>query len=209
MTKDDKASSESLRLILVVFLGGCTFSEISALRFLGREKGENRPQWGAKGRPQEGFTGLWVPPATILLGAEQQGARFHPAWQVAGPESMVLVHLGLQTGALTQPGLWNWRDPTWLVSGAQICPRSHLVVLLLLRVQVHFSDDSGYQQCPPHGGHERGESLKFSLPVLMSFLDVFLSGMQESDSELLRKCLPTTLLRAGEQGTFLGSREPI
>ncbi|KAG5198042.1 hypothetical protein JEQ12_007732 [Ovis aries] len=40
MTKDDKASSESLRLILVVFLGGCTFSEISALRFLGREKGK-------------------------------------------------------------------------------------------------------------------------------------------------------------------------
>uniref|UniRef100_A0A2K5IUV6 Vacuolar protein sorting-associated protein 33B n=1 Tax=Colobus angolensis palliatus TaxID=336983 RepID=A0A2K5IUV6_COLAP len=39
MTKEDKASSESLRLILVVFLGGCTFSEISALRFLGREKG--------------------------------------------------------------------------------------------------------------------------------------------------------------------------
>nr|XP_035159730.2 vacuolar protein sorting-associated protein 33B isoform X2 [Callithrix jacchus] len=38
MTKEDKASSESLRLILVVFLGGCTFSEISALRFLGREK---------------------------------------------------------------------------------------------------------------------------------------------------------------------------
>uniref|UniRef100_A0A9L0TH99 VPS33B late endosome and lysosome associated n=1 Tax=Equus caballus TaxID=9796 RepID=A0A9L0TH99_HORSE len=39
MTREDKASSESLRLILVVFLGGCTFSEISALRFLGREKG--------------------------------------------------------------------------------------------------------------------------------------------------------------------------
>uniref|UniRef100_H0WSS2 VPS33B late endosome and lysosome associated n=1 Tax=Otolemur garnettii TaxID=30611 RepID=H0WSS2_OTOGA len=39
MIKEDKASSESLRLILVVFLGGCTFSEISALRFLGREKG--------------------------------------------------------------------------------------------------------------------------------------------------------------------------
>ncbi|OBS60690.1 hypothetical protein A6R68_08156 [Neotoma lepida] len=39
MAKEDKASSESLRLILVVFLGGCTFSEISALRFLGREKG--------------------------------------------------------------------------------------------------------------------------------------------------------------------------
>ena len=40
VTKEDKASSESLRLILVVFLGGCTFSEISALRFLGREKGK-------------------------------------------------------------------------------------------------------------------------------------------------------------------------
>ncbi|XP_020032994.2 vacuolar protein sorting-associated protein 33B isoform X2 [Castor canadensis] len=39
MTKEDTASSESLRLVLVVFLGGCTFSEISALRFLGREKG--------------------------------------------------------------------------------------------------------------------------------------------------------------------------
>ncbi|XP_048646194.1 vacuolar protein sorting-associated protein 33B isoform X1 [Marmota marmota marmota] len=39
MTKEDKTSSESLRLILVVFLGGCTFSEISALRFLGKEKG--------------------------------------------------------------------------------------------------------------------------------------------------------------------------
>ena len=52
MTKDDKASSESLRLILVVFLGGCTFSEISALRFLGREKGENRPQWDLEGQGQ-------------------------------------------------------------------------------------------------------------------------------------------------------------
>jgi hypothetical protein len=40
MTKEDTASSESLRLVLVVFLGGCTFSEISALRFLGREKGK-------------------------------------------------------------------------------------------------------------------------------------------------------------------------
>uniref|UniRef100_A0A673TZF4 Vacuolar protein sorting-associated protein 33B n=1 Tax=Suricata suricatta TaxID=37032 RepID=A0A673TZF4_SURSU len=39
MAKDDKASSECLRLVFVVFLGGCTFSEISALRFLGREKG--------------------------------------------------------------------------------------------------------------------------------------------------------------------------
>ncbi|KAM9766030.1 vacuolar protein sorting-associated protein 33B isoform 1-T2 [Menidia menidia] len=31
--------NDSQRIILVMFLGGCTFSEISALRFLGREKG--------------------------------------------------------------------------------------------------------------------------------------------------------------------------
>ncbi|XP_005989820.1 vacuolar protein sorting-associated protein 33B isoform X1 [Latimeria chalumnae] len=36
---DLKATADSRRLILVVFLGGCTFSEISALRFLGKEKG--------------------------------------------------------------------------------------------------------------------------------------------------------------------------
>ena len=97
--------------------------------------------WGAKGRPQEGFfKGLWVPPAAILLGTEQQVAQFHPAWQVAGPESMVLVHLGLQTGALTQPGLWNWRGPTWLVSGAQICPR-HVV-----RFFVSIAGPGGWEQ---------------------------------------------------------------
>uniref|UniRef100_A0A3P9J7C0 VPS33B late endosome and lysosome associated n=1 Tax=Oryzias latipes TaxID=8090 RepID=A0A3P9J7C0_ORYLA len=32
-------NSDAQRLVLVVFLGGCTFSEISALRFLGRAKG--------------------------------------------------------------------------------------------------------------------------------------------------------------------------
>ncbi|XP_054466386.1 vacuolar protein sorting-associated protein 33B [Anoplopoma fimbria] len=36
---DSKAKSDAQRIILVMFLGGCTFSEISALRFLGREKG--------------------------------------------------------------------------------------------------------------------------------------------------------------------------
>ncbi|XP_061564974.1 vacuolar protein sorting-associated protein 33B [Cololabis saira] len=36
---DVRAKSEAQRIILVMFLGGCTFSEISALRFLGREKG--------------------------------------------------------------------------------------------------------------------------------------------------------------------------
>uniref|UniRef100_A0A8C4HQE2 VPS33B late endosome and lysosome associated n=1 Tax=Dicentrarchus labrax TaxID=13489 RepID=A0A8C4HQE2_DICLA len=36
---DSKAKNDAQRIILVMFLGGCTFSEISALRFLGREKG--------------------------------------------------------------------------------------------------------------------------------------------------------------------------
>ncbi|XP_029576693.1 vacuolar protein sorting-associated protein 33B isoform X1 [Salmo trutta] len=36
---DARVKTDSQRIILVMFLGGCTFSEISALRFLGREKG--------------------------------------------------------------------------------------------------------------------------------------------------------------------------
>uniref|UniRef100_A0A3B4V6S4 VPS33B late endosome and lysosome associated n=1 Tax=Seriola dumerili TaxID=41447 RepID=A0A3B4V6S4_SERDU len=36
---DVKAKSDAQRVVLVMFLGGCTFSEISALRFLGRERG--------------------------------------------------------------------------------------------------------------------------------------------------------------------------
>ncbi|XP_068580429.1 vacuolar protein sorting-associated protein 33B [Cebidichthys violaceus] len=36
---DSRAKSDAQRIILVMFLGGCTFSEISALRFLGRERG--------------------------------------------------------------------------------------------------------------------------------------------------------------------------
>lgn len=36
---DPRAKSDAQRIILVMFLGGCTFSEISALRFLGRERG--------------------------------------------------------------------------------------------------------------------------------------------------------------------------
>jgi hypothetical protein len=37
---DARVKTDSQRIILVMFLGGCTFSEISALRFLGREKGK-------------------------------------------------------------------------------------------------------------------------------------------------------------------------
>ncbi|KAG8001175.1 Vacuolar protein sorting-associated protein 33B [Nibea albiflora] len=36
---DSKTKVDAQRIILVMFLGGCTFSEISALRFLGRERG--------------------------------------------------------------------------------------------------------------------------------------------------------------------------
>uniref|UniRef100_A0A3Q2PU29 VPS33B late endosome and lysosome associated n=1 Tax=Fundulus heteroclitus TaxID=8078 RepID=A0A3Q2PU29_FUNHE len=39
VTADFKPKSDAQRIILVMFLGGCTFSEISALRFLGKEKG--------------------------------------------------------------------------------------------------------------------------------------------------------------------------
>lgn len=44
---EDNPTWESQRVILVVFLGGCTFSEISALRFLGKEKGISQAGcWG-------------------------------------------------------------------------------------------------------------------------------------------------------------------
>ncbi|XP_051898613.1 vacuolar protein sorting-associated protein 33B isoform X1 [Pristis pectinata] len=38
-SSDTASSSNAQRVILVLFLGGCTFSEIAALRFLGKEKG--------------------------------------------------------------------------------------------------------------------------------------------------------------------------
>uniref|UniRef100_G3PZG6 VPS33B late endosome and lysosome associated n=1 Tax=Gasterosteus aculeatus aculeatus TaxID=481459 RepID=G3PZG6_GASAC len=39
VTADARTQGDARRVVLVMFLGGCTFSEISALRFLGREKG--------------------------------------------------------------------------------------------------------------------------------------------------------------------------
>ncbi|XP_072770939.1 vacuolar protein sorting-associated protein 33B isoform X2 [Nerophis lumbriciformis] len=39
VTGNNGATKEAQRVILVMFLGGCTFSEISALRFLGKERG--------------------------------------------------------------------------------------------------------------------------------------------------------------------------
>lgn len=40
-TVEDNPAWESQRVILAVFLGGCTFSEIAALRFLGKERGKS------------------------------------------------------------------------------------------------------------------------------------------------------------------------
>uniref|UniRef100_A0A8D3CYQ7 VPS33B late endosome and lysosome associated n=1 Tax=Scophthalmus maximus TaxID=52904 RepID=A0A8D3CYQ7_SCOMX len=39
VTGSSRAKNDAQRIVLVMFLGGCTFSEISALRFLGRERG--------------------------------------------------------------------------------------------------------------------------------------------------------------------------
>lgn len=84
LTKEDKASSESLRLILVVFLGGCTFSEISALRFLGREKGkreqrgDGRPPWD-RGRRAVLSKASLLASGDHLLWADERGAPFRPA----------------------------------------------------------------------------------------------------------------------------------
>ncbi|XP_062498684.1 vacuolar protein sorting-associated protein 33B isoform X5 [Pezoporus occidentalis] len=36
---EDSAAAEAQRVVLAVFLGGCTFSEMAALRFLGKERG--------------------------------------------------------------------------------------------------------------------------------------------------------------------------
>ncbi|XP_057695762.1 vacuolar protein sorting-associated protein 33B isoform X1 [Corythoichthys intestinalis] len=39
VTGKNGAKNEAQRIVIVMFLGGCTYSEISALRFLGRERG--------------------------------------------------------------------------------------------------------------------------------------------------------------------------
>lgn len=64
---EDNPAWESQRVILAVFLGGCTFSEIAALRFLGKERGRSCSRVGGGG---------------LLLPAEGQGAgksSGHPA----------------------------------------------------------------------------------------------------------------------------------
>ncbi|XP_053933160.1 vacuolar protein sorting-associated protein 33B isoform X3 [Cuculus canorus] len=40
-TAEDNPAWEAQRMVLAVFLGGCTFSEIAALRFLGKERGRS------------------------------------------------------------------------------------------------------------------------------------------------------------------------
>lgn len=41
---ESSPKNDAQRIIFVMFLGGCTFSEISALRFLGRERGKSKIQ---------------------------------------------------------------------------------------------------------------------------------------------------------------------
>lgn len=55
----EEDSWDSQRIILAVFLGGCTFSEISALRFLGKERGtEQSRERGLAGQVQIPFAGV-------------------------------------------------------------------------------------------------------------------------------------------------------
>ena len=93
MTKDDKASSESLRLILVVFLGGCTFSEISALRFLGREV-------------RTGLHGIWGAKGKDLRKASLQASGYHLLPSCWGPNSRDPG--STQHGKLLGPRAWCW-----------------------------------------------------------------------------------------------------
>lgn len=55
---------DSQRIILAVFLGGCTFSEISALRFLGKERGT-----GQSRAPGAGGGGGWGACISSFAGA--------------------------------------------------------------------------------------------------------------------------------------------
>lgn len=49
---EDNPAWDCQRVILAVFLGGCTFSEIAALRFLGKERGRSSlGRVGARGCP--------------------------------------------------------------------------------------------------------------------------------------------------------------
>lgn len=45
---EDNPAWESQRVVLAVFLGGCTFSEIAALRFLGKERGRRCGEGGCR-----------------------------------------------------------------------------------------------------------------------------------------------------------------
>ena len=40
MTGQSSASSSSSRVVLVYFIGGCSYSEVAALRFLGKQRGK-------------------------------------------------------------------------------------------------------------------------------------------------------------------------
>uniref|UniRef100_A0A452H1G4 VPS33B late endosome and lysosome associated n=1 Tax=Gopherus agassizii TaxID=38772 RepID=A0A452H1G4_9SAUR len=74
---EENPAWEAQCVILAVFLGGCTFSEISALRFLGKEKGTIQ------------CTGLLSPP---LLGRKDLAARNCPPPSWKETHSITLWH---------------------------------------------------------------------------------------------------------------------
>ncbi|XP_062357494.1 vacuolar protein sorting-associated protein 33B isoform X3 [Cinclus cinclus] len=77
-TVEDNPAWESQRVVLAVFLGGCTFSEIAALRFLGKERGGK-----GKGRAQVGARGSWRCSQAVLSNQHQlsrgEGVSRHTA----------------------------------------------------------------------------------------------------------------------------------
>ncbi|KAM6388240.1 vacuolar protein sorting-associated protein 33B isoform 1-T1 [Pluvialis apricaria] len=103
-TVEDNPAWESQRVILAVFLGGCTFSEIAALRFLGKERGKSHggggdvdccpPEGRGAGRSSGDSRGQGVKPSgghawcwrwmTPVKGVLRSGAPGH--WQGLSPQ---------------------------------------------------------------------------------------------------------------------------
>lgn len=66
---EEGAGGDAQRVVVAVFLGGCTFSEIAALRFLGKERGRTgRCGEGGAARPGgRGARGAVPPPGCRFI----------------------------------------------------------------------------------------------------------------------------------------------
>lgn len=83
---EDNPAWDCQRVILAVFLGGCTFSEIAALRFLGKERGRSSlGRAGARGCPAASHAPYRLRPAGTGLAV--------PALAPTGLSRRVQVHL--------------------------------------------------------------------------------------------------------------------